>query len=146
MTEEPRITRLESSDVDAILALWEKSGLPYKPKGRDDRKRLRDVIERGIEAFWGIYEEEKLVGVILVTHDGRKGWINRLAVDPAYQGKGWARRLIRQAEDYLREAGVEIVAVLVENWNKESLNLFRSCGYTLHDDIYYLSKREQPDV
>lgn len=78
--------------------------------------------------------------MVMVSHDGRKGWINRLAVDPAYRRQGLGARLIAAAEKELHGQGVEVVAALIEAQNEPTLNLFQKEGYLLAKDIFYLSK------
>lgn len=88
----------------------------------------------------------RLIGTIIGSDDGRKGWINRLAVDPGYRGRGTARGLIAEIERRFKQRGRKIIAVLVEDWNSVSLEFFQSCGYVLDRSILYLSKREGPWV
>jgi ribosomal protein S18 acetylase RimI-like enzyme len=90
--------------------------------------------------------EGRLVGVVLGTHDGRKGWINRLAVAPAYRRRGIAGLLVGELETRLEALGLEIVAALIESENRASLEFFRAIGY-LHDpEIEYVSKRRSPET
>ncbi len=93
----------------------------------------------------GAYEGDELIGVIVGSDDGRKGWINRLAVLPKYRRQGVASALIVSCEKALRKRGRRIICTLVED-NPESLKLFKKAGYTKHDEIFYLSKREAKDV
>lgn len=126
--------------------MWQRAELPTRPQGRDEPTRLVRVIDAGIENFFGIHDEDELIGVILATHDGRKGWLNRLAIDPRHRRRGLAISLMQHAENYLRGEGIKIIGALIEDWNEESLALFVKCGYILHDDIHYLSKREHPGI
>jgi len=87
----------------------------------------------------------KLVGVVLATHDGRKGWINRLAVLPDFRRSGAGAKLVEAAERSLYGIGLTVVAALIEHQNEASLGLFKSKGYHVHD-VYYVSKRETPDA
>lgn len=146
MHEQTAINRLTISDIDKIIGLWEKAELPFKPKGRDTRDNIEKRVQKGTDIFFGIFEGEELIAEVLVTHDGRKGWINRLAVDPPYRRRGLGKKLISFSEQYLHDQGIQIIAALIEDYNKTSLSLFQECGYVLHRDIYYLSKRENSDV
>ena len=38
-------------------------------------------------AFFGLLEQSKLIGVCIANWDGRRGWINRLAIDPDFRGR-----------------------------------------------------------
>jgi ribosomal protein S18 acetylase RimI-like enzyme len=76
----------------------------------------------------------------------RRGWINRLAVDPEFRRRGIAKALIAEAEQVLKESGIKVFAVHIENWNMISKELFRKCGYVEHRDVTYFSKRESNEV
>ena len=86
-----------------------------------------------------------MIGVVIATHDTRKGWINRLAIDPDYRRRGYAQQLVQAAEDALRDLGLTLIAAMIEDYNDASLALFKRLGYAVHTDIYYVSKRDSSD-
>ena len=141
-----RIRDFNIEDYESLIILWKKAGLSYKPRGRDSRTGIEAELKRGNAVFllaeWG----GSFVGSILGTHDGRKGWINRLAVDPEYQRKGIAGLLVAEVERRLAGLGIEIFACLIEDWNTSSTQFFKGLGYVEHSDIHYLSKRKHTDV
>ena len=141
-----RIRDLKSGDYEELVALWDATGLPYRPRGRDGPDRIAREIEGDCAIFLAAEEDAKLVGAVLGTHDGRKGWINRLAVLPEHQGRGIGRDLVAEVERRLLEKGIEIVTCLIEDWNEESMAFFGQIGYVKHPDIAYLSKRRSPDT
>ena len=96
---------LAKSDYERIIEVWQKSGLPIKPRGRDSYENLAAQIE---EPNIGAFLDGRLVGLVIASSDGRKGWINRLAVLPEFEGHDIARSLIRRAEDALRKTGIKI--------------------------------------
>ncbi|HML20002.1 MAG TPA: GNAT family N-acetyltransferase [Aggregatilinea sp.] len=141
-----RVVTLAAGDYDAVRALWEAAGLPIRPTGRDSREAFAEQIEGGTQTVIGLEQGGRLIGVVLATHDGRKGWINRLAVDPAVRRKGAGRRLIEEAECLLKAQGMSVIAALIEGSNGASLALFEQAGYETHPDIHYVSKRDRGDV
>jgi len=134
-----------NTDIPAILSLWNTANLPIKPKGRDHPSSLKVQLKK--DHLWIVVAEiaGEIVGTIVATHDGRKGWMNRLAVHPNYQHQGIALQLVLEAERILHEAGIEVYAALIESKNTPSRKLFEKAGYTFHDDIAYYSKRLSPD-
>lgn len=140
------VRRLSADDYDAIMDLWQRAGLHIRPQGRDARAAFAGQMASGVQTVIGLEQDGRLIGVVVATHDARKGWINRLAVDPAYRRQGHAARLIEEAERVLHAQGIRLVAALVEDWNEASLRLLQREGYVLHRDIYYLSKRDSQDV
>lgn len=140
------LRRLTSDDFDAALALWQRAGLhSIRPEGRDSRWEFERQLKRGQIAI-GLEEDDQLIGVVLATHDTRKGWINRLAIDPDYRRQGYGEQLVQAAEDALHEMGLHLMAAFIEEGNDASLALFEKLGYATHEQIYYLSKRDTADV
>jgi len=143
---ELKIRRLNIEDYSRIVEIWEKAGLPYKPKGRDSYEEIKRQMTDFGDLFLGAEIKDTLVGVIIGSSDGRKGWLNRIAVDPTYQGMGIAKMLTRACEEALKKRGLKIFAVLIESYNKNSLALAKKMGYVLHKDIFYLTKRESKEI
>ncbi len=142
------IRRLDIADYDELIALWKRSGLhSLKTQGRDSRTSLKKQLTSGVQTTLGLEIDGALVGVVVATHDSRKGWINRLAVAPEHRGNGYGAQLITAAEAVLREQGISVIAALVVANNAASLSLFKKMGYVEIDPgIHYLSKRESDDV
>jgi ribosomal protein S18 acetylase RimI-like enzyme len=129
------------------MALWQAAGLHVKPQGRDSHEAFARQLAGGAQTAIGIEDEAgELVGVTLATHDGRKGWINRLAVHPDYRGTGVGQALIAAAEKMLRAQGMDVIAALIEPNNIASLGLFRKAGYAESPGLHYVSKRSNEDV
>jgi len=133
-------------DYEPLVSLWNQSGLPYRPNGRDRRERIVREIDHPNAIFLVAEAGDQIVGSIFGTHEGRKGWINRLAVLPDYRNRGIAARLVTEVERRLTEQGIDIVACLIEEWNTVSMEVFERLGYVRHPDIFYYSKREGPEV
>ncbi len=141
-----KIARLRLSDYDAVIDLWRRAGLLEKPMARDRRPNFARQLRLNPGLYLGAYDGERLVGTVLGTHDTRKGWVNRLAVDPAYQRRGVGTRLLRACERALARKGVKVLAGLIVKGNDPSMNLFRGSGYELLEDIRYVRKRLAPDA
>jgi len=129
-----------------ILDLWERAGLPVRPEGRDAPGAFSHQMATGQQRVIGLRAAGRLIAVAVLTHDGRKGWINRLAVDPACRRRGLATRLVAEAERCFTEVwGLEIWAALIEGENSGSQALFDTLGYR-HHDVVYVSKRTRPEA
>jgi ribosomal protein S18 acetylase RimI-like enzyme len=139
-----RTFRIE--DYDRVMELWNEGGLPLKPAGRDSRGNIAAQLELPNVRFLVAETESRIVGTVLATHDGRKGWINRLAVEAASRRKGIGARLVREAERWLGSRGMEILACLIEDDNAGSMAVFEKLGYRKHPEIIYFAKRKHPEV
>ncbi len=141
------IRTLTIKDYEAMVELWKRAGLPFKPRGRDSKRMIEKQMKAFPEFFIGAFHEDKLVGVVIGSYDGRmKGWINRLAVDPAYRQQGIAQQLISHVEEALEKRGAAIFGALIETPNEESVKLFQKMGYIAHREILYITKRKNQEV
>lgn len=78
----PTIRCLTVADYDTVIELWQRSGLStVRPTGRDGRSEFAKQLDHG-QIVIGLEDDRKLIGVVVATNDTRKGWINRLAIDP----------------------------------------------------------------
>ena len=130
-----------ADDYDAIVAVWTAAGLSYRPDGRESREAFCTQLTETHDLYLVAEDGPRVVGVVLGSHDQRKGWINRLAVRPAYQRRGLAVRLARACEEALYAEGLEITAVLIEPGNDASVALFQKLGYSRFPAEYYRKLR-----
>ena len=98
------IRTLSIKDYDSIIKLWERAGLPSRPKGRDSKRAIERQMVSAPDLLIGAFDQGKLVGIVIGSYDGRmKGWINRLATDPERRRMGIAQRLINAVERNLEK-------------------------------------------
>jgi len=140
------IRRLTINDYEEMARLWSKAKLPFKPKGRDSKEAIAIQMKVNPDYFIGTFENNRLAGTVIMSCDTRKGWINRLAVDPDYRYRGIAKALIAASEKKLRKYGIRIFCALIEDSNIASKKLFKECGYAEHHDIIHFSKRDSDEV
>jgi ribosomal protein S18 acetylase RimI-like enzyme len=137
---------LTTSDYSRITALWQAAGLHVRPAGRDSQEAFERQMAGGLQSAIGIKTEGgDLIGVVLATHDRRKGWINRLAVHPEWRRRGVAKQLIVAAENMLHEQGIDVIAALIEPGNTPSLECFLDSGYEEYVGLHYVSKRSRAE-
>jgi ribosomal protein S18 acetylase RimI-like enzyme len=140
------IRTLTINDYDKMVRLWEGSGLKSRPRGRDSKKALETQMKANPEYFIGAFKGLRLVGTVIASDDGRKGWVNRLAVGPEHRRRGIAQALVAEAERVLRKNGIKIFSVLIMDHNRASKELFRKLGYKELEDVKYFSKKENKEV
>lgn len=141
-----KVQKLTIADYESIINLWSRAGLPFKPHGRDSQKVMAGQMTANPQFFRGAFIDKRLVGIVIMSSDTRKGWINRLAVDPEYRHCGVAKALIRESERVLRKHRIGIFCALVDDENVASRELFKSCGYHEHKDIIYYSRHKTADI
>lgn len=137
-----QIELLDISEYDQLISLWNRCGLPCETSDRDSRERIEQQIYDDYVIILTLKDDAgKLIGVVIGTYDGRKGWINRLAIDPDYRGRRLAARLIEAVEEKLAELGAQVIGLLIEDENVPSMAAFKHCGYECWSDFVYFRKK-----
>jgi ribosomal protein S18 acetylase RimI-like enzyme len=135
------IRHLDIDDYEALIDLWSRTGLSHRPHGRDSEEAMHHEFSRMDSCILGMFDGPRMIGAIVGTSDGRKGWINRLAIDPDCRGRSLASHLIKEAESFLHDLGIKVIAALIEEYNTPSMSAFTKEGYACDPKILYFSKR-----
>lgn len=117
------------ADFLACAELWRKCGISvaYNDPAQDVALWQRSPEAEILVAERGTF----LAGTICVGHDGHRGWLYQLAVDPKLQRQGLGRKLVRAAEDWLVERGVPKVQLMVRPTNEGVRRFYEALGYEL---------------
>ncbi len=116
------------SDYDAALQVWQRvEGLEIAEG--DDRKGVAQFLARNPGLSRMAVDGPAIVGVALCGHDGRRGHIYHLAVDPSYQGRRLGKRLLDECLDGLRTAGIQRVIILVADDNHRGAEFWKHHGW-----------------
>ena len=138
------IRRATAGDYDDLVALWTVSGSDVELRGRESRPAFLCQLQQFPDLYLVATESQRIVGVVLGTHDGRKGWINRLAVHPDCRRRGIAAALVTACDTAIRGHGIGIVTALVEADNAASAALFEALGYRADIPVRYFRKTDPP--
>ncbi|KWV59756.1 acetyltransferase [Bradyrhizobium macuxiense] len=121
------IAPITDHDVAAVVTLWQACGLtrPWNDPTADialARRGPNSAVLLGRDG-------SAIVATAMVGHDGHRGWVYYVAVDPNRQGKGLGRIIMAAAEDWLREAGVPKLQLLVRRENAKASAFYQTIGY-----------------
>ncbi len=124
-------------DYEQVVALWQAAGLKI---GRSEsREGLRKKLERDADLFLVAQQDDRIVGTVLGSYDGRRGWINRLAVAPDHRGQGLGSLLVAQVEEGLKARGCGKVNLFIEPTNAQVQGFYERLGYTA-DELIFMEK------
>ena len=138
-------------DYDLIYNLWistEQSKRALNPVD-DSREGIEKYLNRNPNTCFLAYDElepDKITGVILTGHDGRRAIIHHLCVHPDHRRKGIADMLVKAAEDALQKEGINKIFGLVFKDNDIANAFWESEGYSLRNNLNYRNKSLNPDV
>lgn len=72
---------------------------------------------------------QRLVGTAMVNNRGKVGYISTVMVHPTYRRKGIARRLMKNALDYIQKRNLKRAVLHVVSTNVPAKNLYTELGF-----------------
>ena len=118
----------EEEDEAATIALWQACGLvaSYNDPHADFRFARAGAASDVLVAVDG---DGRMVGSVMVGHDGHRGWLYYVATDPGARSRGIGREVVRAAEAWLRERGVRKTQLLVRRSNAGVVAFYERLGF-----------------
>jgi ribosomal protein S18 acetylase RimI-like enzyme len=121
------VTSIEDADIPEVVGLWKRAGLVREwndPTGDIELARK----ERNATILLG-RQGGALVASLLVGHDGHRGWVYYVSVDPDHRSKNYGRDIMTAAEDWLRARGIMKLQLMVRGDNAGVHAFYESLGY-----------------
>ncbi len=129
------VAPIEDGDVPVVVALWQRCELtrPWNDPAADIA-----LARRGSNATILIGRDKgAIVATAMVGHEGHRGWVYYVAVDPDHRGKGHGRAIMEAAENWLRQAGMTKLHLLVRPENTKVKAFYESIGYEEQPRVMY---------
>ena len=129
------IAEIADADVADVVALWQRCGLtrPWNDPAGDIALARRNPNSTVLVGRTG----GAIVATAMAGHDGHRGWVYYVAVDPDCRIKGFGRAMMDAAEAWLRAAGVPKLQLLVRRENAKAGAFYQSIGYEEADTIVF---------
>ena len=142
------VRRVTPEDYDAIYELWNSVGQSRRALNPvdDSREGIARYLMRNPNTCFAALAENRIIGVILTGHDGRRGIIHHLCIHPDFRRMGIAAHLVSLAEEALHQEGIQKVFGLVFRDNDAANQFWEKQGYSLRTNLNYRNKSLNPDV
>ena len=126
-------------DYEQAYALWLESGNGLNDKD-DSVEGIAKYLKRNPTTSFVATCDEKVVGVLLCGHDGRRGIIQHACVSPDYRRLGIGQKLVSLGLDALKAEGINKVLLVAFKKNEGGNAVWESQGFTLREDLNYRNK------
>jgi GNAT superfamily N-acetyltransferase len=122
------IRELTAEDRDAVVNLWHEAGLtrPWNDPASDFERALTGATS----AVLGAFDGTELTATVMVGHDGHRGWRVLRDRDPTRRRAGLGRRMMSEAERWLRVQGAVKVNVMIRDGDADVLGFYERLGYS----------------
>jgi ribosomal protein S18 acetylase RimI-like enzyme len=130
---------LGTEDYAAAMALWQECDGICLRQENSSEKFFSRFIARNSGLCLAAWEEDRLIGAVLVGHDSRRAYLYHLAVMAAHRRQGIGRRLVQAVLRELRRIDISKAHLFVEIDNKEGMSFWRAIGAEHRTDLTVFS-------
>jgi len=120
-------------DEEAVIELWQKCDL-VQPRN-NPQLDIERKLKVNHELFLVGLIDGKVVATVMGGYEGHRGWVNYLAVNPAYQKRGFGRQIMESIEKKLVETGCPKINLQIRGDNKSAIEFYGRIGYETEDRI-----------
>lgn len=150
------------SDVNELLQIYlngktelEKNGIYQWTDNYPTRSIIESDLRKGV--LFILKNDKEIIGAINVSEEQEAeyqtvNWefddskilvIHRLVIDPKYQGKGYARKLMSFAENFAEENGYSSIRLDAYSKNEKVIDFYKKRKYFIRGNVNF-PEREYP--
>lgn len=152
MNEEDRIQirSLEDCSIHQITELWNIGFQQYGFGNMLFRDTFQHTVRLGLRSIHpnlsvAAFLGDAPVGFVMVglkdAFGQKQAWNGGTGVNPAFRGKGLGTRLLREAIQRLRAAGIATFSLEVKTENTQAIRAYERCGFKFVDKL--VNRRRQ---
>ena len=124
-------------DYEEVSLLWHKIKV-YSIRSIDDsREGVARFLKRNPDSSVVAVEDSRVVGAILCGHDGRRGCMYHVCVDPEYRMRGIGKSMVVFAMNALKKENISKVSLIAFTKNDVGNKFWRCIGWTKREDLNY---------
>ena len=133
---------INAEDEENVVNLWKRCELT---RGwNDPYKDIRFAQKGGTSTVLVGIVEGRIVASVMVGHDGHRGVLYYLAVDPVFQKRGFGKAAVISAETWLRDRGVWKINLMVRSENEKTGRFYERMDYEINPVISFGKRLDGP--
>ena len=121
---------IKAGDEESVVRLWKRCELTRD--WNDPYKDIRFAQEGQTSTVLVGIVGGRVVASVMVGHDGHRGVLYYLAVDPEFQKRGFGKSAVAAAETWLRDRGVWKINLMVRSENEKAGRFYEHMGYEIN--------------
>ena len=133
------IQEMTIEDYEEVYTLWRASeGLELSVV--DSKESIGRFLERNPGLSFVAREEGQIVGAVLCGHDGRRGYIDQLAVKKSHRLRGIGKNLVARCVYNLIHTGIRRWHLFVLEDNNDALAFWNKLGWSKRIELVTMSQ------
>ena len=134
-----QIQEMAIGDYDEVYELWQSTnGISLGDV--DTRESIARFLERNPGLSYVARQDRLMVGAVLTSHDGRRGYIDHLAVRESHRRQGIGRALVLRCLYHLMQAGIRRWNLFVFEGNQDAIEFWKKIGWTPKFNMIMMSQ------
>ncbi|WP_254918585.1 GNAT family N-acetyltransferase [Vibrio sp. V12_P9A6T4] len=141
------IREMDISDYDSVIDLWCQTE-SLSLRDADSKQSIESYLNRNSGLSFVALSGNKIIGAVLVGTDGRRGYLQHLAVSSEFRGQKIGKALVEKSVDALTSIGVSKTHLFVYSNNVNAQNFYEKLGWFPRDEIrmYSFNNSSNPNV
>ncbi|MEM1803806.1 MAG: GNAT family N-acetyltransferase [Desulfurococcaceae archaeon] len=131
------IEKAEFRDLESLTRIYSDSA---EALGKDDIDWIRAVLKSNSKRIIAIVAKYNgaVVGFAIAYRNGKRAYIDSIAVDKNYRGMGIGKAILEYLEKIFLEKRVKLVFLSVKSWNVRALDFYLRNGYGVKSVVLIL--------
>jgi ribosomal protein S18 acetylase RimI-like enzyme len=140
------IEEFDIADYEQVYSLWSADEGIGLHDVEDSRDGIALFLQRNPDLSFVARERKRIVGAILCGHDGRRGYLQHLIVDPEYRQRGIGRSLVNKVLLELNRIGIRKCNLVVYRDNKGGQKFWEKIGWLKRYDLLSMQSETKGQV
>ena len=116
-------------DYEPVLRFWKEIESGMNVGRSDSAEEIQKKIQRDPDLFLVAEQNNKIVGTVIGSFDGRRGFIYHLAVDKEFRRQKIASQLLDEVEKRLQAKGCVKCLLFVFADNSDAIQFYKHHGW-----------------
>lgn len=125
---------MQVSDYDNVMALWLQTE-HMLIREADSRENITLYLDKNPNMSFVAQQHGKIIGAVLAGTDGRRGYLQHLAVDAEHRGQRIGKSLVEKVTQSFAQIGISKTHLFVNTDNEQAQQFYQSMGWEVRKEV-----------
>lgn len=131
------IRHFNKKDYEEVYQLWRNTPGVGLRSIDDSREGIERFLRRNPTTSFVAVEDNRIVGIALSGHDGRRGYLYHICVEKAYRRRCIGRQLIEYVTEAMKAENITKLGLICFAQNEAGNRFWRNIGWQHRTDLNY---------